>query len=438
MQMDMAASEPPMRKRSGMKFFFIGWVVIFMVFGGLAAWSVFAPFEGAVLASGSVTVENENKAVQHLEGGIVAEILVSEGSEVESGELLIRLDGTAIEAQLASLDAQLTDLIAREARLKAERDGRRNVTPRNGADAITGTPEMQDALKSQDTLLKARARSRATQVDILNQRIQQLERKVEGLKAEVISKSQQSLIIDEEVRGLEELEAEGLTPKSRLLALRRERSALEGAAESLRSEIAATEVQMGEARLEKLRLTEGFREEVIGELTEVQTELASLLQERTAAVDRLGRLDIRASRSGRVLGVRTHTVGGVIQGGEPIMHIVPRDDRLVATVRILPQDIDKITEGQVARLRFSAFSMRETPEVEGTVLKVSADAVVDENSGMSYYEVVVELPSQAPLGGRFALVPGMPVDAMLKTESRNVLSYLTKPLTDSLTKTFRE
>ena len=436
--MQLTEGETQIRSRSGMKFFFIGWIVIFMVFGGLGAWSIFAPFEGAVLASGSVAVENQNKAVQHLEGGIVAEILVREGTQVEEGELLIRLDGTTIEAQLASLDAQLTDLIAREARLKAERDGRSDVTPRTGAEAVTEAPEMADALTSQKTLLTARAKSRATQISILEQRIQQLQRRVEGLKAEVLSKTQQSLIIDEEVSGLEELEAEGLTPKSRLLALRRERSALMGSAESLRAEIAATEVQMGEARLEKLRLTEGFQEEVIGELTQVQTELASLLQERTAAVDRLGRLDIRASQSGRVLGVRTHTVGGVIQGGEPIMHIVPRDDRLVATVRILPQDIDKITIGQVARLRFSAFSMRETPEVEGKVLKVSADAVVDEKTGMSFYEVVVELPSQTPLGDQFVLVPGMPVEAMMQTESRNALSYLTKPLTDSIAKTFRE
>lgn len=432
------SGESSVRSRSGMKFFFIGWFVICAVFGGITAWSIFAPFEGAVLAAGSVSVENQNQAVQHLEGGIVAEINAKEGTPVEAGDLLIRLDGTAIEAQLASLDARLVDLIAREARLKAERDGVSTLSPRAGAEAVTTNPAMADSLKSQKTLLDARAQSRSTQISILNQRIEQLQRKVEGLRAEVVSKTQQSMIIDEELRGLQELEAEGLTPKPRLLALEREKSSLGGQAESLRSEIAGTQVQVGEARLEKLRLTEGFREEVIGELTEVQTELAQLLEERTAAVDRLGRLEIRAPRAGIALGVRTHTVGGVIQGGEPIMHIVPRDDRLVAVVRILPQDIDKISVGQAAKLRFSAFSQRETPEVDGKVLKVSADAVVDENTGRSFYDVVVELPSQQPLGEAFTIVPGMPVNAMLRTESRNVMSYLTKPLIDSISKTFRE
>ncbi len=435
----MADPEKRARKRaSGAGFFLLGWLVIVFVFGGLTVWSVFAPFEGAVMAPGQVTVESRHKAIQHLEGGIVSEIDVTEGSQVEEGDLLIRLDGTAIEAQLASLDARIVDLVAREARLKAERDGETVLAPRALTADLAESDVLADTLRSQAALLEARANARRTELSILTQKTSQLERRIEGLGAEVAAKTRQAEIITEELKDLSALLEKGLTPRPRLLALEREQSELRGQAESLRAEIAATQVQVGETQLQRLSLTEGVREQVITELSEVQTELASLLQERAAARDRLDRLEIRAPRSGMVFGVRTYTVGGVIRSGDPIMHIVPRDDRLVALVRIQPQDIDKIAIGQVARLRFSAFSARETPEIEGRVMTISGDAARDEMTGIPYYEVTVEWPSDAFAGKGLELVPGMPVEAMMQTETRNALSYLTKPLRDSISRTFRE
>ena len=170
----------------------------------------------------------------------------------------------------------------------------------------------------------------------------------------------------------------------------------------------------------------------------MQTQISELTEERTALVDRSGRLDITAPRSGRVIGIRAHTVGGVIRPSEPIMYIVPENDRLVAKVRISPVDIDKISVGQPAQLRFSAFNQDETPQFAGTVISVSADAIIDETTGAPYYEATVEIPDEALASSKFQLVPGMPVEAMLRTESRNVLSYLVKPLTDSVSRTFRE
>ena len=426
------------KKATGAGFFLLGWLVIIFVFGGLTAWSVFAPFEGAVMASGQVTVESRHKAIQHLEGGIVSEIDVTEGSEVEEGDLLIRLDGTAIEAQLASLDARIVDLVAREARLKAERDGETELSPRPLATDLADSDALADTLRSQATLLEARANARRTELSILTQKTSQLERRIDGLRAEVDAKTRQAEIIAEELVDLSDLLEKGLTPRPRLLALEREQSALRGQAESLRAEIAATQVQIGETQLQRLSLTEGVREQVVSELSEVQTELAALLQERAAASDRLSRLEIRAPRAGMVFGVRTYTVGGVIRSGDPIMHIVPRDDRLVALVRIQPQDIDKIAIGQVARLRFSAFSARETPEIEGRVMTISGDAARDEMTGIPYYEITVEWQGDAFAGRNLELVPGMPVEAMMQTESRNAFSYLTKPLRDSISRTFRE
>lgn len=426
------------RPHDARRFFLIGWTTIILVFGGLLFWSVAAPFEGAVMAQGNVSVASNNKAVQHLEGGIVAALPAREGARVEAGELLIRLDGTPIRAELDNIDARLADLVAREARLKAERDGERVLALRELPPGLAEKLAVRESAESQSTLLNARSEARWTRRSILRQRIAQLREKILGLEAEVRSKRRQTDILKGEISDLRQLLEQGLAPRPRVLALERQRSALMGEIDSLTAEIASTQVQIGEAELEQLSLTDGHREDVITELTEVQTEIASLLTQRTAALDRLSRLDIRAPHSGRVLGVRAHTIGGVIAPGEPVMHIVPDNDQLVTRVRVQPQDIDKIRVGQTARLRFSAFNQVETPEVPGEVTKISADAVTDENTGMTYYEVIIALPSQAPLGERFPLMPGMPVEAMLRTESRNVLSYLVKPLTDTLSRTFRE
>ncbi|MEM9740620.1 MAG: HlyD family type I secretion periplasmic adaptor subunit [Pseudomonadota bacterium] len=426
------------RAISAKKYFLIGWAVIAIVFGGLAAWSVFAPFEGAVLAQGTVAVESRHKAVQHLEGGIVAEIAVRDGDRVEANELLLRLDGTPIQAQLDNVDARLVDLLAREARLLAERDGRNRLDLRGLPDAIATLPRLDTSMVSQKTLLDARAETRRTRVNILNQRIAQLSEQILGFESEVDARLSQTFLIQDELRSLEALLAEGLAQRPQVLALQREEAQLRGQIESLRAQKASTQVQIGEARLEVLSLTEGFAEEVISELTEVQTEIAALLTERTAAADRLNRLDIRSPRNGIVLGSRTDTIGGVIAPGDPVMHIVPENDTLVSLVRVMPQDIDKITVGQIARLRFSAFAQDETPEVPATVRTISADAIQDETTGIPYYEVTIAMPETLPLADEFRIVPGMPVDAMMQTESRNVLSYLTKPLRDSMSRTFRE
>lgn len=435
-----AMSGAPARGRTitAGKYFLIGWVLIALVFGGLIGWSVLAPFEGAVMAHGSVGVESRHKAIQHLEGGIVAEIAVRDGDHVEEGQLLLRLDGTPIRAQLDNVEARLVDLLAREARLIAERDDLPEAALRTVSPEIAALPGLAAAEANQSALFATRAESRRTQVSILEQRISQLRESMSGIEAEMLSKIEQTRLIDDELTGLQTLLRDGLAQRPQVLALQREKSSLLGQIDALRAQNAATEVKIGETRLEILGNTEGFREEVIAQLNEVQTEIAALLSERAAAVDRLQRLDIRAPRAGIVLGSRTHTLGGVIAPGDPVMHIVPDNDELVTLVRVMPQDIDKIYPGQPARLRFSAFSADSTPEVTATVKTVSADTVQDPQSGMSYYEVTIELPDQTPLGEDFEILPGMPVEAMMQTESRNVLSYLVKPLTDSMNRTFRE
>ncbi|MFN7180366.1 HlyD family type I secretion periplasmic adaptor subunit [Hyphomonas sp.] len=420
------------------QYVFAGWGIVALVFGGLIAWSVFAPFEGAVLTSGQISVESNQQAVQHLEGGIVREIYVRESDAVTEGQKLLSLDATSTDASLLALEARLYGLLGNEARLVAERDGTDTLTLRPGFESFASRPDMQAVLAAQETLLKARGANLGTQGTILRQRIDQLNTRIAGMQNEITAKDDQIALVDDEISRFETLMERGQAVVTRVLALKRDRARLQGEKDGLVSDIAATRVQIGEARSEIARLDQGNREAVLTELRDVQTQIGELTEQRTALLDRSGRLDILAPRSGRVLGIRAHTVGGVIRASEPIMYIVPENDRLVARVRISPADIDEISIGQRAVLRFSAFNQDTTPTFEGTIIKVSADAFADEATGAAFYEAQIEIPDAALASSRFTLLPGMPVEASLTTESRNVLSYLVKPLTDSLSRTFRE
>ncbi len=420
------------------RYFLIGWCTIALIFGGLLAWSVFAPFEGAVLATGQIAVESNQQAIQHLEGGIVREIYVREGDEVEEGQRLIALDSTSTDASVMSLEARLFELLGLEARLASERDATGEMKLRPGFEDIAGQPAMTSILAGQESLRIARQSSRKTQNEILQQRILQLSTRIGGMTREIDSKDTQISLLGDEIARFEELMARGNTTITRILALKRDSSRLQGEKEALVSDIAATRVQIGEARSEIVKLNQGYREEVLTELRDTQMQIGELTEQRTASLYRQNRLDIVAPRAGRIIGVRAHTVGGIVPPSEPIMYIVPENDRLVAKVRVMRADIDKISVGQKAILRFTAFNQNETPQVIGKIANVSADALADPVSGVLYYEAVIEIPESAAHSERFPLVPGMPVDAMLKTETRNVLSYLVKPLTDSISRTFRE
>jgi len=435
---DLAAS--PTAKRSDFlgQYLAVGWGIVALVFGGLIAWSVLAPFEGAVLTAGQISVESNQQAIQHLEGGIVREIYVREADAVAEGQKLLSLDSTSTGAALQALEARLYGLLGTEARLIAERDGASTLTLRPGFEAFADRPDMQAVLTSQDGLLKARSDNLGTQGTILRQRIDQLNTRISGMQNEITAKDEQIALVDDEIARFETLMERGQAVITRVLALKRDRARLQGEKDGLLSDIAATRVQIGEARSEIARLSQDNTEDLLTQLRDVQTQISELSEERTALLDRSGRLDITAPRAGRVIGIRAHTVGGVIRPSDPIMYIVPENDRLIAKVRISPVDIDKISVGQPATLRFSAFNQDETPQFNGKVIAISADALLDEASGATFYEAMVEIPDEALANSKFQLLPGMPVEAMLRTESRNVLSYLVKPLTDSISRTFRE
>lgn len=421
-------------QQSSKAFFAFGWALIGAVLGGLLIWSVAAPFQGAVIANGTITVEGEHQAIQHLEGGIVSQILVREGDEIRKGDILLQLDPSITNASLAALEITLADLQAREARLVAERDNSAIQFPL----VMDVSSPLPEAFSVQSQFFEARQASRTTQLSILSEKEAQLDQRSVALAAEVTSNRTQLVLLDEEIVGLQSLLSKGLVPKARILALQRRQAELDGGINALRADIARIRVEVGETRLEKVQYADAFREAVVSELADVQTELSELTEKHIALLQSHERLAVRAPKAGRILGVQAHTVGGVVQPYEPFMYIVPQDEQLIVSVQIQPQDIDKISVGQPATLRFTAFNQNTTPEITGALKQVSADTMIDPVTSMAFYEGRIALPLDADLPESVSLVPGMPVDAMLQTETRNVLSYLLRPAQDAMSKTFRE
>ncbi len=419
----------------------IGLALLVFLVGGGGLWSVAAPIEGAIVAAGQIVVESNRKAVQHLEGGMIGEILVREGDEVETGAILARLEDTTQRASLALIDGQLSEFYARRARLEAERDGADALyTPRGLAD-VRALDDFTAKVEGQKRLFEARQVTQATQIELLEERIVQQNERISGLNAQIKSLRQQVTLIEEELTGVRELFSQGYAPKTRLRELERESEALNGERGALQASTAESASIIAEAKLEIGRLQEQTRMEVISELRDVEVSIAEMEERRIAAADALHRTEIIAPQGGRVIGLSVHTVGGVIAPGAPLMEIVPEGDRLRISARIAPQDVDRLQIGQETLVRFTALGARSTPETKGVVTSVSADSLVDEASGLSYYLVFVEIPEGEELltilGGQ-RIVPGMPVEAFIKTGKRSTLSYFLKPLTDSFARSLRE
>ncbi len=427
--------------RSESFFVRLGFAVIAVVFGGGFLWSTLAPIDGAIIATGQVVVESNRKAVQHLEGGMVSEILVREGEKVEAGAVLARLEDTTQSANLALVDSQLTELYARRARLEAERDGATQIAAARGVAAVLSLESFNEKLAGQTQLFDARRTTKATQVALLEERIVQQSERIAGLNAQIASVRQQLVLIKDELDGVRKLHEQGFAPKTRLRELERESEALGGESGALRASIAEAQSIISEAKLEIGRLNETGREEAIAELRDAEVTIAELEERRIAAADAFQRTIIVAPQAGRIIGLSVHTVGAVVAAGAPLMEIVPENDRLRIAARIAPQDVDRVRMGQETLIRFTAFGTRRTPETDGKVATVSADSLIDETTGAPYYLVFVEIPEGEELltllnGER--LVPGMPVEAFIRTGKRSAISYFLKPLTDSFARSLRE
>jgi len=397
------------------------------------------PLSEAIIASGTLQVGTRRKAIQHLEGGIVGEILVEDGDVVAAGDVLVRLDDTTPKASLSLIRGQLDELHARAARLRAEQDEQDQIQFPAVLENRKTVPAVAAIMTGQVQLFHARREGKETEIDLLKQRQGQLRQQIQGIIGQRTSKTNQIAILEQELEDLQGLFDKGLAPVARLLALRREAEQQRGEEAALIADLARAHSAIGEAELEIVRLKRNFRESVVTELRDVSARINEIEERRIAAEDMLRRTTITAPRSGIVLSLNVHTIGGVIAAGEPLMEIVPADDPLVLAARVRPQDIDKVLPGLAAEIRFSSFSQRTTPVLHGQVKRVSADQLTDRVTGQPYYLGIITIPADqiVRLEG-LELVPGMPAEAFISTGERTAISYLLKPLSDSFRRALRE
>ncbi|MCB1670477.1 MAG: HlyD family type I secretion periplasmic adaptor subunit [Gammaproteobacteria bacterium] len=415
----------------------VGLGIVFLVFGVFGVWAAVAPLESAAHAPGLVTVESYKKMVQHLEGGIVQEIVARNGDHVAAGDPLLVLDDTQPLAQLEIANSQLASLAAIEARLIAERDGLEEV--RYPESLLSLDLDARQEMNAQNSIFAARKASVDGSIEVLEQRIGQLESRAEGLRA--LKQTREALAASylEELEDTRELLDQGFSDKLRLRELERNYASAQGDAADLTANISSTEIQIGETRLEILQQQREFQNQVVSELSEVQTRLKDIRERTVALEDIVRRTVIRAPEEGIVNGMQVHTVGGVINPGTPIAEIVPQSDNLIIESKISPNDIDSVRAGQEASIRFSAFGRGSVPTIYGTVISISADRFEDENSGAPYYLARIAVTPQGMEDlGDLSLVPGMPAEAFINTGSRTFLQYLMKPLTNALARSFRE
>ncbi|WP_201829945.1 HlyD family type I secretion periplasmic adaptor subunit [Microvirga zambiensis] len=406
---------------------------------GLGGWSAITELSGAVVAPGAVVVDSHVKKVQHPTGGVVGDILARDGDRVRAGDIVIRLDETVARANLAMVAKSLDELAARQGRLEAERDGRDQVSFPPALTGRLAEPELAGLVGGERHLFETRREARAGQKAQLKERIAQLQEQIDGLKLQASAKGDEIQLIQDELTGVEQLWKKNLVPITRVTALRREETRLRGERGQLISNVAQAKGKISETELQVMQIDQDLRSEVSKELREVQGRVAELVERRVAAEDQLKRIDIRAPQDGLVHQSIVHTVGGVINAGEPLMMIVPESDELSIEVKVLPQDIDQLQPGLDAVLRLSAFNQRTTPELKGRVSLIAADLVTDQRSGVQYYPVRVAFAAgERDRLGAVKLVPGMPVEGLIQTGYRTVFSYLTKPVADNMARAFRE
>jgi HlyD family secretion protein len=417
----------------------VGFVALLVLFGGFGGWAATAKLSGAVIAPGTLVVESHIKKVQHPTGGIVGEILVKEGDHVQENQVIIRLDDTVPRATLGIVRSQLDELLSREARLIAERDGGTTIPVPEELKARRGIPTVEAALFGDTKLFESRFSARAGQRSQLQERVAQINEEIRGLSSQLEAKESEIKFIAEELTGVTELYKKNLIPIIRYMQLQRDHAKLNGERGQFIADIARAKGKISEIELQIIQLDQDFRTEVLRELRETQGKIAELRERVVAAEDQLRRVELRAPQKGIVHQLAVHTVGGVIGNGETIMQIVPESDQLVVEAKVSPQDIDQVSVGAKVAVRIMAGNQRTMPELSAVLTRVSPDLTREPQTNLSYYLVRASLdPESLSNSGHVTLVPGMPADAFIQTDMRTPLQYLLKPLREQIARTFRE
>lgn len=418
----------------------IGYAIIFITFGIFGGWAATAPLDSAVAAGGAIVKEMNRKIIQHLEGGIVREILIREGDHVDAGTVLFRLDPTQPQANVQTYRIQYYALLAQEARLIAERAHTDIISfPDELTKAAQNDNAVRRTVADQREQFLDRRNSLNGQISILRSRIDTLKKEIQALENEKESKERQVAFLIDEIAGLRELFQKGLTPKGRLLALEREKANLEGQIGRSIADRSKALNNISESELQIKQLNQRFEEDVSKEITEVRTRLSDIREKYFVAEDVLRRLDIKSPTTGVVQNLRVFTIGAIIRSGEPLLEVVPDHDELIVQAHVSPNDVDMLRAGMAAEVRFTTFHSRTIPVISGVVISVSRDRLVDEASKQPYFLVQVRvtednLPQE--LQGR--LVAGLPAEVLIPTGERTLIQYIAQPLTNALRKSLRE
>lgn len=426
---------------SARKYLLIGFLGLAVLVGGFGGWAALSQISGAIVASGRFEVDQNRQVVQHQTGGTVANILTDEGEKVEAGQLLIQLDGVELRSQLAITEGQLFELMARRGRLEAERDGTDELSFEPELVEIAATkPDVAELIEGQTNLFHARRASTQQEIDQLGKRGEQTLSQIKGIEAQEASLAEQLTLIEEELGNQQSLFDRGLAPASTVLNLQRESARLNGQLGELAAGKAQAEGRITELDIERIKLGTRLREEAITRLRDLRYRELELMEQRNALRGELDRMDIRAPVSGIVYGLQVRTPRSVVRAAEPLMYLVPQDRPLVIAARVDLIHIDQLISGQEVTLRLSALDQRNTPELYGQVIQISADAFEDDATGQSYYraEIILNPGELEKLPEGTILIPGMPVEAFIRTGDRTPIAYLVKPLADYFTRAFRE
>ena len=415
----------------------LGLIALLVLVGGFGTWAVMAQITGAVIASGQIEVDRNRQVIQHPDGGVVDVILVQEGDAVVKGDTLIRLDASLLKSELAVVEGQLFEIIARRGRLEAERDGETALT---FDPLLSDVPQGPSLIAGQTRLFDARLESNMRAIEQLQQQRAQISSQISGIAAQQTALATQSDLIQQELTDQQTLLRQQLIQASRVLALQRQEANLLGRVGELTASAAQAAERQTEIEIQILTLASTRREEAITRLRDLQYNELELSERSRTLRQRLDRLDLRAPVSGIVYGMQVFAEQSVIRGAEPVMFLVPQDRPLVIATKVQPTDIDQIHLGQDVTLRFSAFDQWRTPELMGTVTLVSADIFLDVATQVSYYQAEVQLNEgeAEKLPEDMVLIPGMPVEAFVRTADRSPMDYLLKPLADYFAKAFRE
>ena len=434
----MSSTELRKSQQSIRRHLIAGLAVVLLLAGGLGGWGATVPISGALIAPGQVVVDSNVKKVQHPTGGVVGEVRVRDGDAVKAGDIVVRLDETVVRANLAIVNKTLYGLWARQARLEAEQRGSDKIKFPATLLERASDPDVRDVMMSESRLFDVRVSGRAGQKAQLRERVTQLNEEIEGLTAQEKAKDKEIALVEKELVGVRQLYDQHLVQISRLTQLERDAARLNGERGQYIAARAQAKGKITETELQIFQVDKDMASEVSKDMRESTDKIGEFIERKVTAEDQLRRIDIRAPQDGVVLQSTVHTVGGVVTAGDAIMMIVPRADDLSVEAKVNPQDIDKLQVGQNTVLRFSAFNQRTTPELNGKVSRISADVTADQRTGQSFYTIRVSLPpDEVARLGEVKLVPGMPVEAFVQTGERTMLSYLMKPLSDQVMRSFR-